>query len=76
MPIVLEIVSKDMEMRLEEVEIRSGTGNGGLRNKRMIGDHPNYNIIKIGPNTDKSPGDLRRFPVTQIPREDHQLMLV
>ena len=26
----------------------------------MSGDHPNYCLIKIGQNTEKSPGDLRR----------------
>ena len=36
---------------------RFGTGTGGLGNKRTNGDHPNYSIIKIGQNTEKSPGD-------------------
>ena len=26
---------------------------GGLGNKRSSGDHPNYSVIKIGPNTEK-----------------------
>ena len=30
-------------------------------------DHPNKSIIKIDQNTEKSPGDLRRLAVTQIP---------
>ena len=47
-----------------------------LVKKRTSGDHPNYIIIKIGQNTAKSPGDLRRLAVTQIPVEGHQLMLV
>ena len=25
-----------------------GTGPGGLRNKRMSGDHPKYSIVEIG----------------------------
>ena len=29
---------------------------------------------KIGQNTEKSPGDLRRFAVTQTPRKIHQQM--
>ena len=37
---------------------RFGTGTGGLVNKKMSGDHPNYCIIKIGQNTENSPGDL------------------
>ena len=34
---------------------------GGLENKRTSSDYPNYNIIKIGQNTEKSPGDLLSF---------------
>ena len=49
-------------------------GTGGLGNKRMSGDHPNY-IIKIGQNTEESPGDLRRLPVTQTPMRNHQLTI-
>ena len=37
---------------------RIDKGTGGVGNKRMSGDHPNYCIIKIGQNTEKSPGDL------------------
>ena len=40
-----------------------------LRNKRTSRDHPNYSIIKIGKNTAKSHGDLRRLAVTQNPEE-------
>ena len=36
----------------------------------MSGDHLNDSIIE------KSPGDLRRFAVTQTPVEDHQLVLM
>ena len=36
-------------------------------NKRTTGDHPNYWIIKVGQNTEKSPIDLRRLAVTQTP---------
>ena len=36
-------------------------GTGGLRNQRTNGDHLDYSIIKIGQNTEKGPGDLRRF---------------
>ena len=44
-----------------------GKGTGGLGNKRISRDHPNYIIIKIGLNTGKSPGDLKRLAVTQTP---------
>ena len=36
------------------------------------GDNPNYSIIKIGQNTVKNPGELRRL-VTQSPVKGHQL---
>ena len=39
-------------------------GTGGLGNKRMSGDHPNYYIIENGENTERSPGNLRRLAVT------------
>ena len=32
--------------------------------QRSSGDYPNRSIIKIGQNTEKSPGDLRRIAVT------------
>ena len=54
--------------------IDKGTGRHG--NNRTSGDHPNYSIIKIGQNTEKSPGDLRRLAVTQSPVRNHQQMLV
>ena len=43
---------------------------GRLGNK-IVGN-PNYSIIMIGLNTEKSPGDLRRLVVTQTPEKDHQ----
>ena len=46
---------------------RIGTRTGRLGNKRASGYHPNYSIIEIGQNTEKSPGDLKRLAVTQIP---------
>ena len=39
---------------------RIGKRTGGLGNKRTSRDHPNYYIIEIGRNTEKSPGDLGR----------------
>ena len=52
------------------------TGTGGLRNKRTGGDSPNYSIVEIGRNTEKSHGDLRILAVTQTPVENHQLTLM
>ena len=42
----------------------TGTGTGGLVNKSSSEDHPDYSIIKIAKDTEKSPGDLRRLAVT------------
>ena len=52
------------------------TGTGGFENKRTSGDHPNKGIVQIGHNTEKSPGNLRRFAVTQTPLRNHQLTLM
>ena len=37
----------------------------------MSGDHPNYSIVEVCQNTEKSPVDLKKF-VTQTPVKDHQ----
>ena len=44
---------------------RIGAETGEVGNKRMGGDHLNNSAVKIGQNTKKSPGDLRRLAVTQ-----------
>ena len=46
---------------------RVGKWIGKVENRWTSRDHPNYSIVKIGYNTDKSHGDLRKFAVTQIP---------
>ena len=51
-------------------------GVGGLRNKRMGGDHPYYNIIENGQNTEKNAGELMRLAVTQPPVKDNQLKML
>ena len=48
-------VTKGLVQGLEDLEIK----------RRR--EHPNYNIIEIGHNTEKSPVDLRRLAVTPIP---------
>ena len=50
-----------------------GIGKGAeiLGNKRISGNHPDYSIIKIGQNTEKSPGNLRRLAVTKTSVENH-----
>ena len=52
---------------------RFGKKTRGLGNKGTSGDHPDNSIIEIGQNTEKSPGDLRRFVVTQTPVKDHRV---
>ena len=45
---------------------RIGIRTTWLLNKRTTGDHPNYSIVEIGQNIEKS-------PVTQTSAKDHQL---
>ena len=47
---------------------------GRVGNQSMSRDHPNYCIIKISQNTEKSPGDLKKLVVTAV--KDHQLTLI
>ena len=54
----------------------TGTGIGGLWNKRTTGDHQKHWNIEISQNTEKSPGNLRKLAVTQTPMENHQQTLV
>ena len=51
-------------------------GTGGFRSKRMGGDPPNYCIIEMGQNTEKSPGDLRRLVVSQTLVKDHYVTMM
>ena len=46
------------------------------KRQMMRGCHPNYFAIAIGKNTEKSPGELGRFVVTQTLVKDHQLTLM
>ena len=55
---------------------RIDTRTGKLGKNRTNGNHPNYRIIEIGQNTEKSPGDLRRHAVSQTSVKDHQLALM
>ena len=48
---------------------RGWKSNWRLGNKRASGDHPDYSIIQISQNTEKS-------PVTQTPLKSHQLKQV
>ena len=52
-----------------------GKGTGRLENKRTSKDHPDHCIIKVSQNTEESPGDLRRFAITQTLVKVHQVKL-
>ena len=52
------------------------TKTEGIGNSGTSGDCSNYNILKIGQNTEEGPGELRLLAVTQSPLENHQLMLI
>ena len=41
-----------------------------------VGEYQDNSIIKIGQNREKSPGDLRKLAITQIPMNYYQLTLV
>ena len=51
-------------------------GTGGHGSWMTSGHHPKYSIVENSQNSDQSPGDLRRFAVTQTPVKYHQLMLM
>ena len=61
----LGTIPKESVKGLNDVEIRD-----------TCGDHLDFSIIKIGQNTEKSIGNLRRLAVTHTPVENHQLTLV
>ena len=44
-------------------------GFGNHRNKR---DHSDHSIVKIGQNSLKSPGDVKKFPITKAPAKDEE----
>ena len=48
---------------------------GISRNQRKNQEHPSLSIVKLGLNTQKSPGDLRRFALRMNPVKDYQLEL-
>ena len=49
---------------------------GRLGSCRTCGDHLCYSIDENGQNTEKSPEDLRKLPITQTQGKDHQLALI
>ena len=71
-----EIVISIVIVALRKNPQKLGKGIGIFRNESSSRDYPDYSIIKIGQNTEKSPGDLRWLAVTLSLMEDHQLSLV
>ena len=68
LPIIISApgtVTKGLVHELEDLEI---TGQMETVSKN--------NIVEIGQNTERSPGDLKRLAVFQIPVENHQLTQV
>ena len=53
-----------------------GKGSGKPENKRANWDHPDYCIIKIGRNTERNTGDLKRLAVSQKSVRNHPPILV
>ena len=58
-PIVISTLGTVIKRFVQEI--------GELGNKRTSRDHQNNSIIKIGQNTEKSPGDLRKHAAAQTP---------
>ena len=52
-----------------------GTGTGEFGNKRTSGDQPNYSIVMIDQNTEKSRGDLKILALTETLVRNHRLTL-
>ena len=50
-----------------------GTVTKELLKGLTSGDNPNDSVIGNGQNTEKSPGDMRRLPVTKTPVKNHLL---
>ena len=61
---------------LGKVSKELGKGRERVGNRRTNPDHPNYGIVEISQNTEKSPGDQKRIAVIQTPVKGHQLTLV
>ena len=59
-----------------ENTLRTGKGTGRHGNKRSSRHQSDNSIIKIDRDTEKSPGDLKGFAVTQTLVRNHQLTLM
>ena len=61
---------------LGTVTKRISASSGEVGNNGTSKDCPNYSIVEIGQNTEKSPGVMRKLADTQTPTENHQLTLM
>ena len=68
---VIPVVIGALGMVPKRVEERRGIWNQ-TKNRA----HSYYSIFEMGQNIEKSPGEQRRLPVTQIPVRDQQLTLM
>ena len=62
-----------LEIIINNDNNRLGKKNRRVENQRTCRDQPNDSIIKIGQNTEKSPGDLGRLAVPQTSLKNYQL---
>ena len=53
-----------------------GKGIQRIVNQKTNQDHPDYNIVEIGQNSEKTPGNLRRLTVTPSSVKNHQQTLL
>ena len=58
-------ITKGLLKGLEDLEVSGG-----------IETNPNESTAENGQNTEKNPGDLRRFALNQTPVKNHQLTLM
>ena len=65
---MIPIVEENLELVSNKLEKRQGT----LKIRGKNGDHSDRSITKINKNTEKGPGDLRTFAVTQYLVKDYQ----
>ena len=60
-------------MKVTVIPIVIGALGTGRLGRRKLETAQKHRIIKIGRNTEKSPGDLRRLTVTQTPAKNHDV---
>ena len=69
-PLVISVVSGSLR-----TITNLGKMTESVRNQMTSRCHPNYSIVEIGQNNEKSPGELGRLTATQSSVKDHQLTM-